>query len=370
MAERRFTIQGFRDYRGVQLPDIIEDIEGHRDRLATAIEEFKSLQAEVKKNAKFLDDPDGLLDRIDYIVGLFKGHWDDLVRLSAELPLGVEERHIEIMGEIYESCKYENREGYSSFKREYISRKLKDEARRELLDRVCTLYGSTAFSFLIFNGIKSRLQTFLGKKLSSTLRESVSDLEDERPAARIRTFRTPKGTEWEDIRLIFNPGGLIRIEVKGIREERTFAECGLSDRRSGDKTSLLLSLLIELSKNDGKIEGKRVLDRYLNKLQQTRLKANIKRLRKALRELFVRIEGDPIPCKNSVYEAKFKTIVRERPDVPVVPISKLFSSDGIRNPEIRGVYEADIQDKIVIHRKSIDKAIRKELEGNKDKDEK
>jgi hypothetical protein len=370
MAEKRFTLQGFRDYRGVQLPDIIEDIKGYRDRLEKTLEEFESLKAEVEKSAELLDEPDALKEKFDYIIGLFKGHWEDLVRLSAELSFGVKENHIEIVGEIYESCKYENRDGYRSFKEEYISRTLKDESMRELLDKICLLYGSTAFSFLIFNGIKSRLKTFLETKQCSASQELGPALEEERPVAKVRTFRCPKGSEWEDINLIFNPGGIIRIEVKGIREERTFAECGLSDRRSDEKTSLLLSLLIELSKNGGKIEGKHIKDRYLNRPQQDRLKANIKRLRKALRELFVRIDGDPIPCKNSVYEAKFKTIIREEPDVPIEPIPKLFSSDGIRDPKIREVYGADIQSKIVIRRKSIEKAIRKELGGDEDKDDK
>jgi regulator of replication initiation timing len=259
MAEKRFSIQGFRDYRGVQLPDIIEDLKGHRDDLEKIIEEFKLLKTEVKKNTKRLDDSDEIEERIDYIISLFGGHWEDLKRLSDELPFGVKAGHIETVREIYESCLFENKEGYRSFKNEFICRELKDESLRGLLDRVCTLYGSTAFSFLIFNAIKSRLQIFLKESPPMPVQGIIPAIEKEKQEAKIRAFRTQEGTTWEDVHLIFEPGGIMKIEVKGRAEERSFAECGLSDRRSDEKGSLLLSLLINLSENKGKIEGK-----YLN----------------------------------------------------------------------------------------------------------
>jgi hypothetical protein len=76
-----------------------------------------------------------------------------------------------------------------------------------------------------------------------------------------------------------------------------------------------------------------------------------------------------MPCKNSVYEAKFKTFIKEKPGVPREQEPKLYSSDGITDPKIREVYGVDIQDKIVANKKQIHKALRNELEGKKNRED-
>ena len=93
----------------------------------------------------------------------------------------------------------------------------------------------------------------------------------------------------------------------------------------------------------------------LKKSQQDKLKANIKRLRKVLRLVFAKIEGDPIPCKESVYESRIRILFRDRPGASSSQGGHLLSGDGIEDPEIKQVYESDIKSKAAAHKKGVEK---------------
>jgi hypothetical protein len=316
MAEKRFTIQGFRDYRGVPLSDLIEDLGEHRDNLKLVIESLKSLQTEIQRHKELIDEPEEIEAEIDYIVSLFSGHQGDLMRLVKELPVGVQEIHIEIVNQIYESARFEFEIGYREFKSEYISRELKDESMRPLLDDIGGLYGGTAHNLWILSDISVRLRTFLGESLydSRTIEKKIGK-------ASIPVIELPPDTRWEDIKLIFIGPEDIQILVKGKPYAvKSYKALGFLDRRTNKKTDVegkpnrLWTTLAALAKNGGELSWDNV---DLSEEVKDNLVKNMSDLRKHLQAMF-RIGATPIDAykrtkdrAQKAYQAKFEVALSD-----------------------------------------------------------
>jgi hypothetical protein len=302
MPQRRYIIGGYPDYRGVQLPDLIGDLKEYRDTLKQAIEEFQSLKLEVEKYAGRLDNPQELLNCVVYFISLFSGHLEDIRRLVEELPLGVKEKHIEIVKQIYESCKYENKTNYRAFKEEFISRELKDESMRYLLDKICQLFGGVALDLCSLGDLNTRLGTFLGDSL-----DEKKAIDEKLEKTSIPGIEIPPDTRWEDIKLEFLDHEEIKIFLKNKpRAVKSYIALDFADKRTDKiapeegKPSRLWRTLALFAKGNGEISWENT-----HFSEKDNLVKNVSDLRKHLKALF-RINASPIVT----YKRSKKTIYK------------------------------------------------------------
>jgi hypothetical protein len=121
-----------------------------------------------------------------------------------------------------------------------------------------------------------------------------------------RSFPTPTGATWEDVRLTV---GELRldIDVRGKRKTFTFQEAGFVDRRKGCAPDMLWQLLRVLALHGGVLPfGGR------NRREGNKLSKNIYKLACRLRALLV-IDGNPFKDSRQSrrYETRFKVAAEE-----------------------------------------------------------
>lgn len=163
MGKGRYNIQGFRDYTGVSLSDIISDLKGWLSTTSIVLKRLRELKMEAEANSQRLEDSDSIIGYIEYSIDLFEGFEADYRRILKEVKGGVEEKHIEILKQISETSRNErlyNRE----FKNEHIVKTLKDESMRPLLDKIYEQAGNLLFHNLNLNSLSQRLRTYVGRR--------------------------------------------------------------------------------------------------------------------------------------------------------------------------------------------------------------
>ena len=67
------------------------------------IEELDSLKIEIENKSDRLNDPNGVLDCIEYMSSLFDDTLKELARLVDDLPRGVKDKHILMAKEIHKN---------------------------------------------------------------------------------------------------------------------------------------------------------------------------------------------------------------------------------------------------------------------------
>ncbi|HQF21741.1 MAG TPA: hypothetical protein PLT37_10940 [Kiritimatiellia bacterium] len=177
MTRKRALAAGFTDYTGVSMDDMLAHLRDWKTNTDNTIALLEKHLATVLKNAERLDKPDELESFITHFLDLFRRYSADFGRLLAELPQSVEERHIDIVRQIYDSSQHED--GLCvMFKREHISRPLKDESLRvSLIDRI---YGDTRdmiVDYVDLNNLVHRLRTFVGTKTVTTNHLTSDDID-------------------------------------------------------------------------------------------------------------------------------------------------------------------------------------------------
>jgi hypothetical protein len=313
MADKRYTMQEVRDYRGVQLPDLIQDLGEHRDFVRETLKELCSLRAAVEKNSGRLDEPGELIEVMDDWISKLEGIWNDLCRLSEELPYGVEDIHFEIIRQIHECCVIEKRGSCRAFKEAFICRDLKDASFRGLLDEIHSIYCSRIFSLLVLSDINTRLKTFLGESLYN--REPV---EKGLRKPSISVVELPPETRWEDLTLVFIGPEDIQILVKGKHHAaKSYKELAFLDRRTNKKTDIagkpsrLWKLLAIFAKCEGEISWENA---DLSAKDKDQLVKAISDLRGHLQAIF-QIKTSPIDAykkaKKPIYKTKFQVALRD-----------------------------------------------------------
>jgi len=131
------------------------------------MEIYQNLQAnkqEVKKNRERLDDPDEILGYVGFFLITIENFSNEIERLSIELKSSVKKQHVISFEQLYGACINIDKHYCKSFKREHISRKLKDEELRYLVDMICADTGNLMYSFRSFGGIRRRLEALVGTK--------------------------------------------------------------------------------------------------------------------------------------------------------------------------------------------------------------
>jgi len=286
----RYDIAGVRDYTGVALNEIVSDIGWLFNETTTLVSKLHGVEQVVKKNARRLDDPKDILEVVRYHISLFEDYARDLKRLINELPKGVEERHIRIVEGITTSAVRHNGGMILQFKLDHISRDLKDESLRHLLDDIYGSIRQHIVNVIVGCAFKDQLSTFIGEKLSTASKvEKAKPLQDIK--VRLEPLAVSQGTKWSDILIRFM--GNEEIEIHAGRKAlgvHTYARCGFLDQRSR-KPNKQWIILRCLAAKGGVLDTSDIGSLYQSEMKN--IKKGISVLRHNLRNLF-KIHGDPI----------------------------------------------------------------------------
>lgn len=222
MGKPRYNLAGVRDYTGVSLEDIIPDIAWLHGQAVELIPRLQGFEEEVKKNRDNLVDPDDIVDLITYHISLFKDYAKDLKRLMKELPRGVEDRHIRIVESIKMSASQHERGMILDFKKDFLTRVLRDEKQRPLLDKIYASIRQYFVDVLASCSFINQLATFVGTKSGQ-----VS------AATPVESLAIPEGTSWSDIHILFIGDYEIYVKVgKQPMGVLTYARCGMADLKT------------------------------------------------------------------------------------------------------------------------------------------
>jgi diguanylate cyclase (GGDEF)-like protein len=160
-TRRRALIAGMTDYTGVSLDVIVSHVGAWRDETVRCIEELRRLDGEVDTRREHLDWPDDIREYIAFFIDLLGRYASDFDRLLREMPLSVNDAHVEIVRQIYESASHEESHCVT-FKREHIGRRLKDEDLRWLVDEIYGQSRDMLIDYRDLSNVVPRLRTFVG----------------------------------------------------------------------------------------------------------------------------------------------------------------------------------------------------------------
>lgn len=154
-------LTGFPNFGVAGLTDIIDYLVKEKK---FSMEVYQSLQAnkqEVIKNRERLDDPDEISGYIDLFLITIANFSNEIERLPKELKLSVKQQHVISFEQLYDEFINIDKYYCKVFKREHISRKLKDEKLRYLVDMIYADTGNLLYSFRSFGGIRRRLEALV-----------------------------------------------------------------------------------------------------------------------------------------------------------------------------------------------------------------
>lgn len=179
MSKKRSMIAGMTDYSGYTLEEMIKHIYDWEVETTKVVNSLSGLKIEVQKEPDEYEDAESVVEYIDHMIYIFNNYKEDFVRLLKELPSGVEQRHVQIVDNIYRYSQLEERSA-SIFKKDFIECRLKNESRRRILDQIYQDSESMLVDYRDLSNLKTRLLTFVGtksyKKIKSNLWLSVIGL--------------------------------------------------------------------------------------------------------------------------------------------------------------------------------------------------
>jgi hypothetical protein len=306
MAKKFYTIDGFRDYRGVPLEDILEDLRAFEGNTKRAITKLEELYKEAKKNKNKLDDPESIINYVDSFLSMFEGLKNDFNRVVYLLEKEpVKEKHLDIINQIYEFSAHEYQYSTKEFKKEHIAKRLKDESIRPLLDRIHTLTSGVTYNHFILFKLNERLRTYLGESINESFPKIEHDKKSDLLPKPIDKFPTPQEVKWEDVKITFLSDKAIQINVMDKQEGKDYVELGFTSKRGG-KMRKAWEVLFEFAFKDGEISYK---DENFSHNEITKqLKTRIYELNKWF-GLYFGIKGNAIRRYNrhtQSYKAKFE----------------------------------------------------------------
>ena len=152
---------GMTDYTGVSKDVILSHLRGWRHSTADTIKTLRGLHDQVEAHKEKLDWPNEIIWFIDFFIDLFKRYAGDFARLLKELPHNVSDAHVQIVRQIYDSSKLEERLCVK-FKQEHIELRLKDESLRWLVDRIYAETRDMIIDYRDLSNVVPRLRTFVG----------------------------------------------------------------------------------------------------------------------------------------------------------------------------------------------------------------
>lgn len=241
MEKERLTYFGFTDYSVAPLELIISDLKKEYLSLTgIVIKRLEELKKKVNENFDRLEEPYEIINYIDCCSILFKGFEYDFKRLLNEIPNGIEERHLDIINQIWERSCYEERNSNRDFKREHIIGKLKDESLHPLLSEIYSLTGNLLVHNKNLSSLNKRLKTFVGSERN---RQETIIQDDKKKLQGVIPFPTPPGITWQNITIRFLSNRTVWIIAGEEREGREFSQIGLTDFRTNKPNILCLTLV-------------------------------------------------------------------------------------------------------------------------------
>jgi len=163
------------DYTGVSLEDIVEHLRDWKRNTDEAISLLEGHLSNVVNARDRLDGPEDIEGYIKACIDLFTRYSFDFGRLIQELPQRVEQRHIEIVNQIFRNSVNED-STCTAFKRGHIERTLRDERLRGLLDRIYIDTRGMITDYRDLSNLAPRLRTFLGGSQPAS-KVSVDDVD-------------------------------------------------------------------------------------------------------------------------------------------------------------------------------------------------
>jgi len=164
MSHRRSIFAGMTDYTGVDLDTIVEHLKEWKENTDKTIKSLEGYIVLVRENWDRLDGPGDIESYLRFFIDLFKRYSVDFTRLINELPFNIEKRHVDILEQIYESSKLEEKQCVS-FKHDHIVRSLKDESLRySLIDKIYEDTRNMIIDYKDLSKFAYRLKTFVGTK--------------------------------------------------------------------------------------------------------------------------------------------------------------------------------------------------------------
>lgn len=151
MKMERSIICGMTDYTGVDLETIVDHLKDWKLNTQGTINELKRHLTSVHENWDRIDNPSDIEWFINHFIDLFKRYVGDFARLISELPRTVEQRHIDMLDQIYENSEFKDNKCVH-FKNEHIERALKDESLRILIDEI---YANTREQILDYKDLSN-----------------------------------------------------------------------------------------------------------------------------------------------------------------------------------------------------------------------
>lgn len=173
MKKERSIICGMTDYTGVDLETIVDHLKGWKLNTEGTINKLNRHLTSVHENWDRIDNPSDIEWFITHFIDLFKRYVGDFARLISELPRTVEQRHIDILDQIYDNSEFKDN-SCVHFKHEHIERALKDESLRILIDEIYANTREQIFDYKDLSNLSSRLRTYVGHNLNN----STSALKD------------------------------------------------------------------------------------------------------------------------------------------------------------------------------------------------
>jgi hypothetical protein len=168
MVRSRSMIAGDTDYTGVSMNDILSHLRDWRQMTTDTVATLQKLRDSVRQNPQIFEEPKEVEAYLNYFCDLFNRYAFDFGRLVMELPGGVQEAHVEIVRQLYESSRFEENHCVE-FKREFITHALKNEQARPALDTIYAETRDTVIDYKDLSNLVPRLRTFVGSRPSEPI---------------------------------------------------------------------------------------------------------------------------------------------------------------------------------------------------------
>jgi diguanylate cyclase (GGDEF)-like protein len=149
------------DYTGVSMDVILAHLHDWRDATAGAIEALRGLNREIDQHRDKLNCPDEIRGYVELFLDLLGRYRGDFDRLLLEMPRLVTAAHVEIVQQIHDSAAHEE-ERCLRFKRDHISRSMKVEGLRWLVDDIYKQSKGMMIDYHDLSNLVRRLRTFVG----------------------------------------------------------------------------------------------------------------------------------------------------------------------------------------------------------------
>jgi hypothetical protein len=166
MTLQRSPFAGDTNYMGASLEDIVAHLKDWRKSTQDTIEILKKYRPQILEKREGFDNPDSIVDFIDYFINRLERYLNDFDRLIRELPLSVEERHVELIKRLADYSKALD-DTCVDFKQDHIRSGIKNERMRPLVDVIYSEARSQAIDYQDLFNVASQLKTFIGTRNES-----------------------------------------------------------------------------------------------------------------------------------------------------------------------------------------------------------